>query len=113
SRSLSPTIELTCGTGTRWRRRNRPISPSTPPFSWAPPTPAGSWHSLSYALREALAAGRQAHVEQLHLGQVHADGAEVDLAFVTEHVALGDHHLGQRHRLADPNLADVAAHRRV
>lgn len=30
----------TSGTGTRWRRRNRPTSPSTPPFSCAPSRPA-------------------------------------------------------------------------
>jgi hypothetical protein len=29
----------TLGTGTRWRRRNRPTSPSTPPFSCAPSIP--------------------------------------------------------------------------
>ena len=27
------------GIGTQWVRRNRPPSPSTPPFSWAPSTP--------------------------------------------------------------------------
>jgi hypothetical protein len=29
----------TFGTGVRWRRRNRPTSPSTPPFSCAPSMP--------------------------------------------------------------------------
>ena len=27
------------GIGTKWRRRKRPTSPSTPPFSWAPRSP--------------------------------------------------------------------------
>ncbi len=39
SSSLSSTIDATCGTGTRWRRRNRPTSDSTPPFSWLPLMP--------------------------------------------------------------------------
>ena len=29
-------IESTTGIGTQWVRRNRPPSPSTPPFSWLP-----------------------------------------------------------------------------
>ena len=37
-RSARPAI-ATCGTGVRCRRRNRPISPSTPPFSCAPSIP--------------------------------------------------------------------------
>ena len=37
--SLSSATEETLGTGTRWLRRNRPMSPSTPPFSWAPSMP--------------------------------------------------------------------------
>jgi len=32
-RAFSSAIEATLGTGTRWVRRNRPPSPSTPPFS--------------------------------------------------------------------------------
>ena len=41
-RSLSSAREATLGTGTRWRRRNRPISPSTPPFSCAPSMPGAA-----------------------------------------------------------------------
>ena len=37
--TLSAASDPTCGTGVRWRRRNRPISPSTPPFSCAPSMP--------------------------------------------------------------------------
>ena len=37
--SFSSAREETLGMGTMWRRRNRPISPSTPPFSWAPSLP--------------------------------------------------------------------------
>jgi len=45
--SLTPRVDwygrsasvATFGTGTRWVRRNRPPSPSTPPFSCAPPIP--------------------------------------------------------------------------
>src|SRR5689334_19242308 len=36
---FSAASDATTGTGTRWRRRNRPISPSTPPFSCAPSRP--------------------------------------------------------------------------
>ena len=36
---FSAASDATAGTGTRWRRRNRPISPSTPPFSCAPSLP--------------------------------------------------------------------------
>ncbi len=35
-RWFSAASDATAGTGTRCRRRNRPISPSTPPFSCAP-----------------------------------------------------------------------------
>jgi hypothetical protein len=31
--------ESISGTGTKWLRRNQPIWPSTPPFSWAPSIP--------------------------------------------------------------------------
>lgn len=37
--ALSSSREETCGTGTRWLRRNQPICPSTPPFSCSPPSP--------------------------------------------------------------------------
>ena len=37
--SFSSSRQATSGIGTRWRRRNRPISPSTPPFSGAPVLP--------------------------------------------------------------------------
>jgi hypothetical protein len=36
---LSSANDDTLGTGTMWRRRKRPASPSTPPFSWAPSLP--------------------------------------------------------------------------
>ena len=36
SSSLSSFSDADLGTGTRWRRRKRPTSPSTPPFSCAP-----------------------------------------------------------------------------
>ena len=36
---LSAASDPTCGTGVRWRRRNRPISPSTPPSSCTPSKP--------------------------------------------------------------------------
>jgi hypothetical protein len=39
SRSLSSAGERSAGTGTRWLRRKRPTSPSTPPFSCAPSLP--------------------------------------------------------------------------
>ena len=35
----SSLMSATSGTGTRCRRRKRPTSPSTPPFSWAPCSP--------------------------------------------------------------------------
>ena len=38
-RWFSAASDATAGTGTRCRRRNRPTSPSTPPFSWAPSLP--------------------------------------------------------------------------
>lgn len=37
--ALSSPIESTSGSGTMWLRRNQPIWPSTPPFSWAPLKP--------------------------------------------------------------------------
>ncbi|KFU75344.1 hypothetical protein BB31_42050 [Amycolatopsis lurida NRRL 2430] len=37
--ALSSASESTSGRGTRWMRRNQPIWPSTPPFSWAPSIP--------------------------------------------------------------------------
>ena len=37
--ALSLAIDPKLGTGTRWLRRNRPTSPSTPPFSCAPSIP--------------------------------------------------------------------------
>ncbi len=39
SSALSSSIESTTGIGTQWLRRNRPPSPSTPPFSWLPSWP--------------------------------------------------------------------------
>jgi hypothetical protein len=36
---FSAASDATDGTGVRWRRRNRPISASTPPFSCAPAWP--------------------------------------------------------------------------
>src|SRR4051795_1950296 len=39
SRAFSSANVATSGTGTRWVRRNRPPSPSTPPFSCAPSFP--------------------------------------------------------------------------
>ena len=39
SRAFSSASDAARGTGTNQRRRNRPISPSIPPFSWAPSGP--------------------------------------------------------------------------
>jgi hypothetical protein len=39
SRAFSSASDATFGTGTNQRRRNRPISPSIPPFSCAPSGP--------------------------------------------------------------------------
>lgn len=39
SSALSSSMESTTGIGTQWLRRNRPPSPSTPPFSWLPSCP--------------------------------------------------------------------------
>ena len=46
SSAFSSARLCTRGTGTRWRRRKRPTSPSTPPFSCAPAMP-GSQKKLS------------------------------------------------------------------
>jgi hypothetical protein len=43
-------MESTTDMGTRWLRRDRPPSPSTPPFSWLPLSPGWQgqdWKRLS------------------------------------------------------------------
>lgn len=65
--SFSSSSESTSGMGTTWRRRSRPILPSTPPFSWAPSGPAqcsGSCHqpqSRTAPLLSASAFDRDDH----------------------------------------------------
>ena len=54
---FSVASDVTTGTGTRWRRRNRPISPSTPPFSCAPSLP-GTQKNESNPLWERSAMNR-------------------------------------------------------
>src|SRR6476660_9447512 len=43
--ALSSSIESTTGMGTQWLRRNRPPSPSTPPFSWLPSCPGWQYQA--------------------------------------------------------------------
>jgi hypothetical protein len=75
--AISWSSAATAGTGTRWWRRNRPVSRSTPPFSWPCPGCRRTSRTRSGSAVASAAYSKFAHVVFRFAALVHDNAEQV------------------------------------